>query len=64
MSLSLNDLWDMIEEKLEQHETDKADVFSEVDEDYHDGWIDSLLWMQDILEPELYRESNESNDEW
>ena len=61
MSFSLEKLYAKAEEKLARHEAD-------IDEDqksapYHEGWVDALRWLLDILEPEIYDKRREVDDE-
>ncbi len=65
MRLSLEKLWELIDTKLQQHETEIED-----DEEgqplYHEGWADAMRWLIEILEPELYScsQTEDTDEEW
>lgn len=62
----LEKLWAMADEQLEHNETlrdqygDDGDVRRNC---YHDGWVDAMSWLMDILE-EVLDEEGEKPDEW
>ena len=61
MKLDLDKLWQLADETLQRHESEKDEY--EEEEQYHDGWIDAMRWLMDTLEPTLYGR-DEADDEW
>jgi hypothetical protein len=62
MSFSLEKLYGLAEEALARHEAD-------IDEDqkaatYHEGWVDALRWLLDLLESEVYDKHEVDDEEW
>ena len=61
MKLDLDKLWQLADEMLQRHESEKDE--DEEREQYHDGWVDAMRWLVDTLEPALYGR-DEADDEW
>ena len=60
MGMSIEKIWELVDTKLQQHETEIEDS-EEAQELYHEGWADAMRWLIEVLEPEIY--SNEDTDE-
>jgi len=62
MRMNLEKLWELADEKLQQHETEAED--NEEDERYHEGWTDAMRWLIETLEPAIYNQDEDADDEW
>lgn len=62
----LEKLWELADEQLEHNEKlrDEYEEEGHVQRScYHDGWVDAIGWLIDIIE-EVLDEEGENSDEW
>ena len=62
MKLGIEQLYELADEEMQRHESMKDDEEGSR-RDYHEGWMEAMRWLMDMLEPELYRTPEEGDDE-
>lgn len=61
MKLGIEQLYEFADEEMQRHEAKKDEEDSR--KDYHEGWMDAMRWLLDVLEPEIYRVTSERTDD-
>tara|TARA_R100000278_G_scaffold85112_1_gene65068 strand:- start:71 stop:262 length:192 start_codon:yes stop_codon:yes gene_type:complete len=60
----IDKLWQIVDEMLEQQEAARDDAAEEEREWYHDGWVDAMKWLMDVIEEELDDHNTDDQEEW